>query len=164
MTVKSRRIYSVWLQPCLVVGVFYAAASNFELAPAASAGSDEASISQLLHGMFDKPQEPLSVEPVVVSGDHAVADWAQGQMGGRALLRRHQRAWTIILCAGDGIKSKDALMKVGVPATDAERLESDMAAAEAKLAPEKVAMFSRFEGLVMMNSDADHHVKAHDSK
>jgi hypothetical protein len=38
--------------------------------------------------MFDKPNETLSVGPVVVSGNHAVADWAQGDMGGRALLRR----------------------------------------------------------------------------
>ena len=99
---------------------------------AVPAASDEASISQLLHGMFDKPQEPLSVEPIMVSGDHAVADWAQGQMGGRALLRRHHGAWTIILCAGDGIKSKEALVKAGVPFTDAERLESDITNAEAE--------------------------------
>ena len=38
--------------------------------------------------MFGKPNETLSVEPIMVSGDHAVADWTQGEMGGRALLRR----------------------------------------------------------------------------
>lgn len=117
---------------------------------AQSTGEDVASINHLLHGMFDKPDEKLSVEPVTVSGDHAVADWAQGQMGGRALLRRQHQGWTIILCAGDAIKSAEALTKAGVPAADASKLEAEVAAAEAKLAPEKVAMFSRFEGLVMM--------------
>jgi hypothetical protein len=131
---------------------------------AAPASPDEAPISQLLHGMFDKPQEPLTVEPIIVFGDHAVADWAQGQMGGRALLRRRNGAWTLILRAGDGIKSKDALVKAGMPVADAEKLESDMTIAEAKLAPDKAAMFSRFEGLVMMNGDAGHHKQTHDSK
>jgi hypothetical protein len=124
---------------------------------AAPAGSDEASISQLLHGMFDKPQEPLSVEPIMVSGNHAIADWTQGEMGGRALLRNHNGAWAIILCAGDGIRSKDALVKAGVPVVDAERLERDMASAEANLPPEKA-------GLVMMDGDADQHKPAHGSK
>ena len=115
------------------------------------AGSDATSISQLLHGMFDKPNETLSVEPVMVAGDHAIADWTQGEMGGRALLRRQHQSWTLILCAGDGIKSSEALMKAGVPAANALKLESQMATEEAKLAPEKAALFSRFEGLVMMN-------------
>ena len=66
---------------------------------------------------------------VTVSGDHAIADWAQGQMGGRALVR------------------------AGVPATDARKLERERTIAEAKLPPEKAAMFSRFEGLVMMDGE-----------
>ena len=123
------------------------------------AGADEASISQLLHTMFDKSNETVAVEPVLVAGDYAVADWAQGQMGGRALLRRQHQSWTLILCAGDGIKSREALARVGVPATGAQKLESDMIAAEAKLAPERVAMLSRFEGLVRMDGKetATHH-------
>lgn len=120
---------------------------------AQSAPEDAKSIGHLLHGMFDKPDQTLTVEPVLVAGDHAIAGWTQGEMGGRALLRRQHQAWTIILCAGDGIKSSEALVKVGVPAADAGRLASEMSAAEAKLAPEKVAMFSRFEGLVMMDGN-----------
>ena len=65
-------------------------------------------IAALLHGMFDKPGVRLKVSPVVVAGDYAIADWSQGEMGGRALLRRKQQ-WSLILCAGDGIKSRDAL-------------------------------------------------------
>ncbi len=61
------------------------------------AGADAASIGQLLREMFDKPGETLSVGPVVVSGDHAIADWTQGDIGGRALLRRNQGAWAVTL-------------------------------------------------------------------
>ena len=114
-------------------------------------------IAAILHGMFDKPEARLNVAPVVVSGDHAIADWAQGEMGGRALLRKRQQAWVVILCAGDGIKTRDALTKAGVPAADAARLEQDLAAAEARLATKDVAMFSRFEGLVMMDEPAKAH-------
>lgn len=98
----------------------------------------------------------------MVSGNHAIADWVQGEMGGRALLRSQRGVWAIVLCAGDSIKSRDALLKAGVPLADAERLASDLATAEAKLPPEKSAMFSRFDGLVMINGDTNHQI--HDGK
>ncbi len=125
--------------------------------PAWADASEQARISAVLHGMFDRPEARLNVAPVVVSGDHAIADWAQGEMGGRALLRKRQQAWVVILCAGDGIKTRDALTKAGVPAADAGRLEQDLAAAEARLPPKDVAMFSRFEGLVMMDEPGKAH-------
>jgi hypothetical protein len=46
-------------------------------------------------------------------------------MGGRALLRRKGQDWELILCAGDGIKSRDALAKVGIPLQDAAALERE---------------------------------------
>jgi hypothetical protein len=116
--------------------------------------AETANIAALLHGMFDKPGVTLNVSPVVVAGDHAIADWSQGEMGGRALLRHKQQEWSLILCAGDGIKSRDALAKAGVPAEDASRLERQLASAEARLGPNEVAMFSRFEGVVMMDGSA----------
>ncbi len=126
--------------------------SDRQLAAAGSADPGETGdIAGLLHGMFDKPGVTLNVSPVVVAGDHAIADWSQGEMGGRALLRRKQRQWSLIICAGDGIKSRDALAKAGVPADDAVRLEQQLASAESRLASAEVAMFSKFEGLVMMD-------------
>jgi hypothetical protein len=120
------------------------------------ASTDAASISQLLRGMFDKPGEALSVGPVVVSGDHAIADWTQSEMGGRALLRRKQGAWAVTLCAGDAIKSSEALRTAGVPEPDAIHLARALASAESSLAPERVAMFARFEGLVTMDGTSGH--------
>lgn len=120
------------------------------------AGGDAASIGQLLRGMFDKPGEPLSVGPVAVAGDHAIADWSQGEMGGRALLRRKQGTWAVTLCAGDAIKSSEALKTAGVPQPDAIHLAQALASAESTVAPERVAMFSRFEGLVTMDGTSVH--------
>jgi hypothetical protein len=126
------------------------------IALAAPAGADARSINQLLHAMFDKPDVSLLVGPVMVSGDHAVADWVQGDMGGRALLHRREASWIIILCAGDAIKAEETLVKAGVPVVDARKLEVDIRVAESKLAPETVAMFSRFEGLVMLDGTPSH--------
>ncbi|UPK31135.1 copper uptake system-associated protein [Bradyrhizobium sp. 195] len=118
---------------------------------AAEAGA-EAEIEGLLHGMFDKPDAVLTVSPIVVGDGFAIADWTQGEMGGRALLRRKQASWVIVLCAGDGIRSREALRQAGVPQQEAISLERDLAAAESKADPQRVAMFSRFEVMVTMES------------
>jgi hypothetical protein len=117
---------------------------------------DQAAIANLMHATFDRPESPLTVAPVVVAGDHALAGWTQGDMGGRALLRRKAESWVLILCAGDGIKSREALVRSAVPAGDAASLERALIEAEAKLPPQQVAMLSRFEGLVMMDGSGNH--------
>jgi len=125
------------------------------------AADDGAAIRQLLLATFDKPDAPLAVAPVVVAGDHAVADWSQGAGGGRALLRRAAHggeAWSLVLCAGDGIRTADALRQAGVPAADADTLATRLAEAERAVSPERRALFSSFEGVVMMHGgDAPHH-------
>ena len=126
------------------------------LGPAKSQTPDQIAISNLMHGTFDRPDAQLRVAPVVVAGGHAVAGWTQGDMGGRALLRRKQQVWEIILCAGDGIRSRDALAKAGIPNQDAATLERELAEAESKLDPQHVAMFSRFEGMLMMDGSGAH--------
>jgi copper(I)-binding protein len=117
---------------------------------------EEHTIKHLLHNTFDKPEARLVVEPVVVANDHAVAGWSQGDMGGRALLRRKGATWSLILCSGDGIKSTEALRQAGVPAGVAGTLASNLATAEAKLSRERLALFAKFEGTLMMNADGGH--------
>ncbi len=124
-------------------------------------GGDAASIGQLLRGIFDKPGEALTVGPVAVSGDHAIADWTQGDMGGRALLMRRQGTWSVTLCAGDAIKSSEALRTAGVPQPDAVHLAQALASAESTIAPERVAMFSRFEGMVTVDGTSGHGTSSH---
>ena len=126
----------------------------------ADENADKAAIQQVMRGTFDKPEAPLRVEPVVVAFDHAVAGWVQGDMGGRALLRRKGQEWSIVLCSGDALKSADALTKIAVPKAAADALAEGLAEAEARLDPKVVAQFSRFEGLVMMD-EAGHHPPHH---
>jgi copper(I)-binding protein len=121
-----------------------------------TAGPDEDSIRQLLFSTFDKPQSPLIVEPIVVTGDHAIAGWSQSDMGGRALLRRRQGAWSLILCSGDGIRSSDALRHAGVPSGDDVVLSRRLVEAEHEVAPERLALFAKCEGTLMMDASAGH--------
>jgi hypothetical protein len=119
--------------------------------------SDPEAIRLVMMKTWDKPDARLVVDPIVVSGDHAIAGWSQGDMGGRALLRRKGHAWDVVLCAGDDLKKTDVLTKVGLPAAAAKTLSAHLVAAEAKVAPDRLALFSKFEGLVMVTDDGGHH-------
>jgi copper(I)-binding protein len=122
----------------------------------ACADDNEDSIRHLLHSTFDKPESPLVVDPVVISGSHAIAGWSQGDLGGRALFRSREGKWTLVLCSGDGIKSADALRQTGIPAPDAASLAGKLADAERKISPARLALFAKFEGTVMMDAAGNH--------
>ena len=122
----------------------------------AFAAPAEDEIRKLLHSTFDKPETRLIVDPVVVAGDHAIAGWSQGEIGGRALLHRRGGAWSLILCSGDGIKTAAALRQAGLPVGEAGALARRLAEAERKMPPERLALFSKFEGIVMMDASGKH--------
>ena len=128
------------------------------LAPTAHAGEtgDVDAVRHLLISTFDKPDAPLTVEPVTVAADTAVAGWVQGEVGGRALLRKKNGAWTLVLCSGDALKDVTALSEFGFTAEQARSLAASIAAAEAKLDPTLVAKFSTFDGVVMMDGNGGH--------
>ncbi len=127
------------------------------LAAAAGAGlaaSDADAVRTVLTAAFDKPDQPLSVDPVAIAGDYAVADWSQGAAGGRALLRRGGSGWIIVLCAGEGIRSADGLAQAGIPRPLAGQLAAALAQAERDVPAARLALFARFEGLVRMDEGA----------
>jgi hypothetical protein len=117
---------------------------------------DAGAVRQLLMQTFNKADAPLTVEPVTVEADIAVAGWAQGDMGGRALLKKGDGKWILTLCGGDALKDAAALQHFGLTSKQAQRLSSSVIAAEGKLDPKIVERFSRFDGVVMMNADGEH--------
>jgi hypothetical protein len=117
-------------------------------------GTDFEQITHIMKGQFDTPENPLSVEPVVVSGDHAIGSWAQDGRGGRALLRKKDGMWTIHLCTGDAVKQAANLVKMGMPEADAAVLEKALAEAESALGADKIALFDSFEGTMMIEGGA----------
>lgn len=111
---------------------------------------------RLLFETFDKPELRLFVDAVVVEGDAAVADWRQGDLGGRAFLTRKSDGWTIALCGGDALKDSATLERLGVSKTHAEALSRRLAAEEKRLAPDVVEHFSRFDGMAAVEADGGH--------
>lgn len=129
-------------------------------APAASAArqpkGDLPAIRHVLMATFDKPEARLSVDPIVVVGTHAVADWSQGDRGGRALMRRGADGWQIVLCAGDGLKQASVLRDAGIDAPSADRLTRELVSAESRLSADQRARFGSFEGMVRMDAHGNH--------
>ncbi len=123
-------------------------------------GAEEAAIRKLMLDTWDKPESPLTVAPVVVLGEHALAGWTQGPRGGRAMLTRAHRQWSVTLCAGDGLKDPRTLQLAGLSATEAEQLSRRLSDAEARMPAAERAKFSTFEGWVRMDTHghpaADH--------
>lgn len=126
----------------------------------ADAGAGDAIVAAM-HATWDRPGQPLDAGPVVVAGDLAVADWTQGEAGGRALMRHADAGWTTVLCAGDGIRSAEGLQAVGVPAAQAKALARALAEAERGVAPERLARMARFAGVVRMDAGGDGHGAHH---
>jgi hypothetical protein len=119
--------------------------------------NDTAAILALMHENWDKPDAKLDVDPVVVEADHAVAGWTQGEHGGRALLRRTDAKWKVVLCSGDPLKESANIAAADVPPETATRLAERLAAAESALPAGRRALFSRFEGTVSMEEHPKHH-------
>ena len=142
-----------------------AASLALGLLPGLAHAHDDAQheIIHLLKGMFDMPENPLSVEPVVVVGDNAIAGWVQGERGGRALLWRIEGKWKVRLCSGDGLKDSKLLETANISPADAASLTSQLAVAESKLEATVLAKFSSFEGTMVIDAEAGHHGHKHGS-
>jgi hypothetical protein len=112
------------------------------------AGSEDTSakeqIKTLISLIYDKPDQKVETTPIVVSGDHAVADWVQGNRGGRALLHRSNGKWTIAACGANEIKKPKTLIDAGIPADAAQDLVDQLASAEQSVSPDRLKLFSLF--------------------
>ena len=115
--------------------------------------SDLDAITHMQKALFDTPDNPLAMGPIVIAGDYAVSDWSQGGVGGRALLRKTETGWAIHLCSGAALKEAAALVQIGVPDEVAAQLAEQIAAAEADLPADQVALYDSFDGTMMVDED-----------
>ncbi|MFM2059580.1 MAG: hypothetical protein RLY71_3965 [Pseudomonadota bacterium] len=138
------------------------------LPAAADVAADQTAVRAVLMQTWDQPQARLRADPVVVRGNHAIADWMQGERGGRALLARTANGqWIVTLCAGDGLKDPALLHDAGIPSADVHALLQALAAAEKPLSQAELAQLASFEGLVRMDAQGNHppahHTGHHDT-
>ncbi len=113
-------------------------------ATATEKASDASSIRALISTTYDQPDAKVHTDPVIVVGEHAVADWIQGKRGGRALLVREQGQWQVVLCAGDGLKHADTMVQAGVPADTAKAMAQKLSQAEKPLPASRRQQFDLF--------------------
>ncbi len=106
--------------------------------------------------MFDKPEARLVVGPIAVAGNAALADWTQGAMGGRALLRYRDNIWRVELCAGDGIKNESALAMAGIRPDRGRAIVAELNDEERAETPERLKQIASFSGVVRMHGGEAH--------
>ena len=111
---------------------------------------DSADIKNLIQATWNRPGEQVQVNPVAISGDYAVADWTQGEMGGRALLSKESGKWRVILCAGDALRDASMLKEFGVPSEDGKIIANKLAKMEADVPTHRLKAMSAFKGLMRM--------------
>ncbi|MCX5566788.1 copper uptake system-associated protein [Alcaligenes phenolicus] len=112
-------------------------------------------ISHAMKAIWDSPEAPLVVEPIVIEGDYALAGRTQLTRGGRALLKSRHGEWSVHMCGGDGLNDVETLTMAGMSAEAAERLVKNTSEAEAKLPAEVTAKFSTFGDNMVV--DHNHH-------
>ena len=113
-------------------------------------------IKALISKTFDQPNLKVKTNPIVIEGKVAIADWTQGQKGGRALLRRKHEEWEIIACGGSGFKDPEGIAAIGISKQIATNIAAKLKEAETKLSPQQIKQFDSFDGVVNMVHDAKH--------
>jgi copper(I)-binding protein len=126
------------------------------IAPAMT-GDPMVDIKATLKAQFDTPENPLTVAPITVQGDVAIAGWAQGGNGGRAFLRQDDKGWFVEVCAGKGLLMPEMLTGLGLAEADAATLLASVTAAEAALGAEAIALFDSFDGELFIGRNGHGH-------
>jgi hypothetical protein len=144
------------LGPLVLSGWMAFASGAVHAAPTA-----DAAVRAVMMKTWDRPEQRLEVDPVVVVGDHALAGWVQGDRGGRALLRKTAQGWQVHVCGGDGLKDPVALRDAGLEASSARSLVAALSDAESRLPAAQVRRFSLFGKNVVVGPD--HGAQAHEA-
>jgi hypothetical protein len=127
--------------------------------PGATASAQDTNATEVraaIKAIWDKPGAAVTVDPVTVVGNHAIAGWTQETRGGRALLRREHGKWVVIVCGGDGLAKAAALRQTGMSAADASSMEKVAAKAESTVPEARRKMFALFEGTVRVDGAGGH--------
>ena len=113
-------------------------------------------IQKLISKTFDRPDLKVQTDPIMIEGKVAIADWIQGEKGGRALLTRKHVDWEIIACGGAGFKDPGVIAEAGISKRIANNITEKLKTAEAKLPPQKVKQLDSFDGVVTMGHGMRH--------
>lgn len=125
-------------------------------------GTDAAQIEALLMAQFDRPEAPLTVAPITIQGQVAVAGWSQDSKGGRAFLRKDDMGWFVELCAGESLVQPATFVSMGLNSAEAQSLAAAVNGAERSAGADLIGQLNSFEGTVIIGRSAtDGHGHGH---
>jgi hypothetical protein len=133
---KLKTTHSVFLALVTMI-VFF---SN----PVLAVPNSEDEIKAVISKIYDKPDHKVVTNPVAVVDKFAIADWTQGNRGGRALMKKINGQWTVAACGADGFKDVKNLQDAGIPTKTADQLIKKLTQLEKSIDPARVHLFSLF--------------------
>lgn len=112
-------------------------------------GAEERVVRTKVFTDLSQPDMGVVVGPVVMQDKFAVVDWTRGNFrGGRTLLRKDGKDWTMILCGGKPLRQRPVLeASGGVPDGTAGVLATKLLREESRVPPERRAQFDMWSGL-----------------
>jgi len=115
-----------------------------------TAAEDEQSVAKEMHETWDKPGQPLKLPVIVIHHGMAIADWIQGDKGGRALLKYHpeHQHWHTLLCGGAELTASRHLQEAGMSTADAQSLVLLLQQREQVLPEDQRKQINSFSGVV----------------
>lgn len=120
--------------------------------------SAEALITLTIKKQWETAHILLEVPAIAVGTNYALADWVQGERGGRALLRLSEGKWKTLMCGSVQLKSALSLERAGVPKAEATQISENLSVKEANLSSAQLALIDSFQGIVDVLTDSvDHH-------
>jgi hypothetical protein len=105
---------------------------------------EKAAIVDLVQSVHGGASSATTVEPVVVRTKYGVADWTQGDTGGRVLVQKDGRGWKVVATAGEEMRDASFLTKQGVPELEAKALANSLIATERQLPGAQLDKFDKY--------------------
>lgn len=125
-----------------------------------AASTDQIEIINTISRIYDKPNLKVTTNPISINENFAIADWTQGDRGGRALLKKDNGHWAIITCGADEIKDLKNLKDAGISTNVAKALIEQLNQLEKSIDPNQIHLFSLF-GTKNDPKHAEHHGHKH---
>lgn len=123
-----------------------------------------ASDLEQIHGFMRKTwhssEHPLRLGPSHIAGDFAVADWWHQGKGGRAVFKRSNQQWQLILCGGAGILQSSLWQQLGLTTSAADEFVLAISTAEHSLNVPDKALLNAFGVTVTMQAEHAQHPKS----
>jgi periplasmic copper chaperone A len=119
--------------------------------PAAAPALDQAAETRAIAAALRQAVgADATIAPVAIAGDVAIAGWSTDRDAARALLRKRDGAWQVLMWSGPSLLLPSTMNAFGISATVADALRAQLDAGEAALGTGLTARFDSFSGTVVL--------------